>query len=77
MEITAEQANRIRQWLNALQDLNPDYLHKADYELGWQISKLANQPAVAVRPPSKCMCAPDEVKTPFCPKCGGLITGGA
>lgn len=37
MELTMEEANLVRQWFNAVQDLNPHYLMLPDYELARKI----------------------------------------
>lgn len=34
MEFTKEQVELFREWFDAVQDLNPDYLKKGDYALG-------------------------------------------
>lgn len=33
MQLTEEELNLIRQWFNAVEDLNPKYLEKADKDL--------------------------------------------
>lgn len=37
MELMAEELELVRQWFNAVQDLNPHYLEKSDYELARKI----------------------------------------
>ena len=37
MELTTEELDLVRQWFNAVQDLNPHYLEQPDYSLARKI----------------------------------------
>jgi hypothetical protein len=40
MDFTLEELNLIRQWFNAVEDLNPDYLEFSDRQLGNRIERF-------------------------------------
>ena len=40
--ITDEELNLIRQWFNAVEDINQSYLEDKDYELNKKILKMLN-----------------------------------
>jgi hypothetical protein len=39
MTLTGQELDLMRQWFDAVQDLNPDYLEAADYEMAAKIYK--------------------------------------
>jgi len=43
MGFSVEELNLIRQWYNALQDLNPKYLAPADHELASKVLNLLEE----------------------------------
>lgn len=78
--ITGEQADLVRQWFNAIQDLNPGYLTLPDYELVFWIYRALDMrvpdsiaeklplPLPALRPPC-CGGGPQWGHALDCPEC--------
>lgn len=45
-QFTREELNIIRQWFNAVKDINPKYLNETDEQLNFKILGLINQPEI-------------------------------
>jgi|GEM_PF-5011892 len=44
MKLSTDEINLVRQWFNAVQDLNPKYMQKADYKLYLKVLDAYKQP---------------------------------